>query len=52
MNILVVSKTDYFKLKIKKKNFFFIQEKKRFNYKKIKKIKTKYNFFPSLELEN
>ena len=46
MNILVVSKTDYFKLKIKKKNFFFIQKKKDLTIKKLKKLKPNIVFFP------
>lgn len=46
MNILVVSKTDYFKLKIKKKNFFFIQKKKDLTIKKLKKLKPNIIFFP------
>ncbi len=46
MNILVVSKTNFFKSKIKKKNFFFIQKKKDLTIKKIKKLKPKIIFFP------
>jgi len=42
----VVSVTDYFKKKIKKKNFVHITNKKNLNLKNIKKINPKIIFFP------
>ena len=44
--ILIVSKTDYFKKKIKKKNFFFIQNEKSLNLKFLDKLNPSIIFFP------
>ena len=46
MRILIVSKNNFFKLKFKKKNFFFIQNKKKLTIKNIVKINPKIIFFP------
>ena len=43
---IVVAVTDYFKKKIKKKNFYFINKKKNLNLKIIKAINPKIIFFP------
>ena len=41
---IVAAVTDYFKERIKDKNFCFINKKKNINLKNIKKIKKKINF--------
>jgi methionyl-tRNA formyltransferase len=43
---LIISTSDYFKNKIKKKNFFFINSKKKFSIKKIKSIDPQIIFIP------
>jgi methionyl-tRNA formyltransferase len=43
---IIASVTDYFKDKIKKKNFYFINKKKKLNLKNIKKINPRIIFFP------
>jgi methionyl-tRNA formyltransferase len=43
---IIASVTDYFKNKIKKKNFYFINKKKNLSLKNIKKINPKIIFFP------
>jgi len=43
---IIASVTDYFKDKIKKKNFYFINKKKKLNLKNIKRINPKIIFFP------
>ena len=43
---IIVAVTDYFKKRIKKKNFYFINQKKRLNLTNIKKINPKIIFFP------
>jgi len=43
---IIASVTNYFKDKIKKKNFYFINKKKKLNLKNIKKINPKIIFFP------
>jgi methionyl-tRNA formyltransferase len=43
---IVASVADYFKKKIKKKNFYFIDKKNSLNLKNIKKINPKIIFFP------
>ncbi len=46
MIILIVSKNNFFKSKFKKKNFFFIQDKKKLNLSNLTKIKPDIIFFP------
>jgi methionyl-tRNA formyltransferase len=43
---IIVAVTDYFKKKIKKKNFYFINQKKKLNLKNIERINPKIIFFP------
>ena len=43
---IVAAVTDYFKERIKDKNFYFINKKKNLNLKNIKKINPKIIFFP------
>lgn len=43
---IIAAVTDYFKNRIKKKNFYFINKKKKLNLKNIKKINPKIIFFP------
>ena len=45
-NYIICSKNNFFKKRIKKKNFIFINKKKNLNIKFIKKINPKYIFFP------
>lgn len=45
-NYIICSKNNFFKKRIKKKNFIFINNKKNLNIKFIKKINPKYIFFP------
>ena len=45
-NFLVVSSNNYFKNKIKKKNFLFISSPKKFTFSTIKKLNPKIIFFP------
>ena len=49
---IIAAVTDYFKERIKKKNFYFINKKKKIKFKEYKKNKPKNNFFSTLELEN
>ena len=43
---IIAAVTDYFKQRIKRKNFYFINKKNKLNLKNIKKINPKIIFFP------